>query len=51
MLRIVDRSPAWVRAEVGALGAAPSRVTSPDQIDPGEREPFSCPLAPEAPPA
>ena len=40
---------AWVRAEVEDLGAAPSRVTGPDQVDPGEGEPFSCPRAGEEP--
>jgi TorA maturation chaperone TorD len=42
---------AWITAEVEALGATPSRVGAPDALDAEAAEPFSCPLAPEAPQA
>ena len=42
---------AWVQHEVEALGATPSRVGAPDALDPEGAEPFSCPMAHEAPQA
>ncbi|MEK7715875.1 MAG: molecular chaperone TorD family protein, partial [candidate division NC10 bacterium] len=42
---------AWITAEVEALGATPSRVGAPDALDAEAAEPFSCPMASEAPPA
>ncbi len=41
----------WVRAEVEALGATPSRVGAPDAVDADAAEPFSCPMAQEEPQA
>ena len=38
---------AWVRAEVEALGATPSRVGAPDALDADAAEPFRCPMAQE----
>ena len=42
---------AWVEAEVETLGATPSRVGAPDALDADAAEPFSCPMAGEAPQA
>lgn len=42
---------AWITAEVGALGATPSRVGALDALDAEAAEPFSCPMAPEVPQA
>ncbi len=42
---------AWIRAEIEALGATPSRVGAPDALDADAAEPFSCPMAQEEPQA
>ena len=40
---------AWVDAEIAALGATPSRVPGPDAVAADDGEPFSCPMAEDAP--
>ena len=38
---------AWLQHEIEALGATPSRVSTPDALDAEAAQPFTCPMAPE----